>query len=110
MINKYFIKTILKKVFYLLLLVLVITILNHSMEAKFFQKLNTRINEYLKFDLYSYINGAAHFLDIKGKVLSFNHPVADSNIVNLTISKNMNALIEREKKWIDIGILIDNKF
>ena len=107
------IKTILKKVFYLLLLVLLITIWGYHNDGAnlFFQRsLNTRIKQYLKFDLYSYINGAAHFLDIKGKVLSFNHPVADSNIVNLTISKkNMNALIEREKKWIDIGILIDNK-
>ena len=86
-----------------LLLVLVITIWGYHNDGAnlFFQKsLNTRIKQYFS-DLYSYINGAAQFLTLKVKFFLLIIP-ADSNIVNLTISKKMNALIEREKNGLTL--------
>ena len=96
--------------FYLLLFSIITIWGYHNDGANlFFQRsLNTRIKQYLKFALYSY-NGAAHFLDIKGKSSFFNHPVADSNIVNLTISKKYECFNRERKNGLTLESLIDNK-
>jgi hypothetical protein len=82
---------------------------NDGVNSFFRKQINPRIKTYLKINLYTSINKSAHFFDLKGKTLSFLHPVNDSNIVKLSIpNKQMNSLIKRKKKWIDIGVFIDN--
>ena len=60
-----------------ILLIIIITYHNDTTNLLFQNKINTRIEQYFKLDPYSKINNAAHFLDIKGKILSVKHPVDD---------------------------------
>ncbi len=100
----------------LLLLLFILTILisgyHHDGVNSFFRKhINSRSVAYLNIDLYRYINQTAHKLDFKGKVLSLTNPVNQSDIINLKIdNEQMDSLIIRKKKWIDINVQIDNTF
>jgi hypothetical protein len=105
-------KKITLKVFYVtsVVLVIIITVYHNDTTNLIFQnKINTRIEQYLKLNLYSKINSAAHFFDIKGEILSMKHPVTYSNIVDLIIKKKQfSKLIEKKVKWININILIND--
>ena len=105
-------KKIASKAIYVALITLVMIIIiyhNDSTNLLFQNKINTRIEQYLKFSPYSKINNAAHFFDVKGKILSIKHPVDDSNIIDLVIKKKQfSKLTEKNVKWIDINILIND--
>ena len=105
-------KKIASRVIYFALVIIVMIIIiyhNDSTNLLFQNKINTRIEQYLKFSPYSKINNAAHFFDVKGKILSIKHPVDDSNIIDLVIKKKQfSKLTEKKVKWIDINILIND--
>ena len=82
---------------------------NDNANLLFRNKINIILKNHLNFDIYSSVNKLAHFADIKGKVLALMHPVADSNIINLVITKKeFNKLVEKKKTWININVLIDD--
>tara|TARA_B100001287_G_scaffold9437_1_gene7301 strand:+ start:17447 stop:19066 length:1620 start_codon:yes stop_codon:yes gene_type:complete len=104
-------KIIARRVLYVGIFILTTTILAYHNDTAnlFFQnKINTRLKNQLKLDIYSSTNKIANFFDIKGKILSIVSPVNDSNIVDLFVDENkFKLLTQKKKKWIDADLLID---
>lgn len=96
-------------IFTVILISIIFGFHNDNTNLFFKNKINTRLKQHLGFDFGYSINKIANTLDIKGKFLSINYPIIDSNIVDLTINyKQLDSLRTRKKKWININILIDD--